>query len=82
MPTWFWLLAYVVGFGLLQVAMYRHFTPDDPRPDTTPATRAQPATGRVDHPTEDGAVLCPNCGESNEEAANFQFCRYCVGPLE
>ena len=35
MQAWAWLVAYVVGFGLLQVALYRYFHRSEPTPETT-----------------------------------------------
>jgi len=42
METWAWLVAYLIGFALLQMVLYRYFQQDD-------RTSEQPAHGRGDH---------------------------------
>ncbi|GGN99610.1 MULTISPECIES: DUF7577 domain-containing protein [Haloarcula] len=81
MDTWVWLTAYVVGFGLLQVLLYRYFRRSDPSPETT--------EGRVDRhgghgsPGTDvqGVVPCDHCGTVNEAHRMVRYCRSCTESL-
>ncbi len=77
-----WLIAYVVGFGLLQLLLYRYFQREDPSPDATPRmdrSRAAAVEGG-EEPATDG-VYCDNCGAHNEAAATYSYCRECVSLL-
>ncbi|MBX0322735.1 hypothetical protein EGH21_06795 [Halomicroarcula sp. F13] len=81
METWVWLTAYVVGFGLLQVLLYRYFRRGDPSPETT--------EGRVDRtggpgpqaPDSQGVVHCDHCGTDNEAHRMVRYCRSCTESL-
>ena len=87
-----WLVAYVVGFGLVQLLLYRYIQRDDASPDTAPgpvdrsARRSmERASARSDegdaHGTENG-VPCPHCGTVNEREQMFAYCEQCVRPLQ
>ncbi|PSP84791.1 hypothetical protein BRC83_04965 [Halobacteriales archaeon QS_1_68_17] len=87
METWVWIAAYVVGFALLQVLVYRYVRDDEPAVEvegaTSPGERARPpATDRGDRQrTADGeGVRCRNCGATNEQL--YRYCRECVTPLQ
>jgi hypothetical protein len=81
METWAWLLAYLVGFGLLQLYLYRYFmksTRTEPPERTTPVTEGG---ARAVEPADDlpdgDLVSCENCGAYNENHAMYSFCREC-----
>ncbi|WP_276273176.1 DUF7577 domain-containing protein [Haloarcula litorea] len=86
METWIWLTAYVVGFGLLQVLLYRYVRRRDPSPETTAggAERAD-AGGQTTTPESAGdaagAVTCRHCGAENEAHAMVNYCRACAESL-
>ena len=83
MQAWAWLVVYVVGFGLLQVALYQYFHRSDPTPKTT--------AGRVDgggasappspDTDVDAAQPCQHCGTANESHRMVRYCRNCAEPL-
>jgi hypothetical protein len=85
MEIWAWLLAYVLGFGLLQLFLYRYFSRkqgalDGATPPGTEGARRAPP----DHDGEDsgdGALRCQHCGAANENEASFTYCRECASPL-
>jgi hypothetical protein len=81
METWAWLVAYVVGFGLLQLLLYRYFQREDPAPDVTPGPverGGQSAIDGANGPATDGGVQCPHCGTVNEDGAMYSYCRECA----
>ncbi|MFB6309393.1 MAG: hypothetical protein ABEH35_08695 [Haloarculaceae archaeon] len=89
METWGWLIAYVVGFGLLQLFLYRYFQREDRSADTTPAPSDQSAPLAVDRPREtteetheDDGVHCKHCGTYNERDPMFSYCKECAQPLQ
>jgi len=78
MEAWVWLIAYVAGFGLLQVVLYRRF-----KQRTATATEGSnerpPAGGRRLAPTEETeAVPCQHCGTVNEVHPAVRYCRTCT----
>lgn len=83
METWGWLLAYVVGFGLLQVFLFRYFRRDDPSPDATPGRveRGAGASAPARSDDEPDGVHCRHCGTHNAYEPNYAYCRNCVRPL-
>jgi hypothetical protein len=71
-----WLVAYVAGFGLLQVALYRLF-----KQRTASATEgsSERAGGRRLAATEETeAVPCRHCGTVNEIHQAVRYCRACT----
>lgn len=81
METWVWLLAYLLGFALLQLYLYRHFirsTSTDSRERTTPLSEGsgRSISATNDDPDED-LVACENCGAYNESHPMYSFCREC-----
>jgi hypothetical protein len=93
MSVWGWLVAYVVGFALLQLLLYRYFsddhtTYDGASPDAREtSTEGHPAAGQDPlaprPPTEPGDTLvCRHCGAPNEREGSYTFCRRCVQPLQ
>jgi DNA-directed RNA polymerase subunit RPC12/RpoP len=85
METWVWLAAYLVGFALLQLYLYRYFM----RQSRTGAERTTPSSeGRsnaIDPPDDvssDDLVSCEHCGSYNENHQMFYFCRECGNRLQ
>ncbi len=86
METWVWLVAYVVGFGLLQVALYRYLRDDHgalEQATPQPQDRGNQTSKTESTPTEptDG-IRCSNCGAVNEHSSSVRYCQECVSPLE
>lgn len=88
MEPWIWLIAYVIGFGFVQVLLYRYFQRDDPSPDATPGPGDRSARRLLDQPVppseEDentDGVHCHHCGTFNERDQMFAYCKECARPL-
>lgn len=84
MDPWVWIAAYLIGFAVLQLVLYRYFQRDVPSGEaTTPKSHeagARPArTGS--NPPADGELTCPRCGTVNEREQSYTFCRECVALL-
>ncbi|MFB6141765.1 MAG: hypothetical protein ABEJ30_00305 [Halorientalis sp.] len=85
MEVWTWLLAYVVGFCLLQLLVYRYVRESGPSVEGP----GDGYVGRTDGGDRDvgaaesgeGGVACPHCGASNESAGAYRYCKRCVTPL-
>lgn len=88
MEIWGWIIAYVVGFSLLQLLVYRYVGSDEPtveRPapgssERTAARRLEPADGVASRPDGD-TVHCQHCGSPNAREPVYTYCRECVAPL-
>ncbi|MFB6165117.1 MAG: hypothetical protein ABEJ31_08150 [Haloarculaceae archaeon] len=90
MEVWTWIVAYVVGFSLLQLLVYRYFRDSDASvegPPHGPGERYSPAVDGLERDaprgreaTGDGRY-CPHCGATNEPDASFRYCRECASPL-
>jgi len=80
MQSWAWLAAYVVGFGLLQVALYRRFHRRTATPEHTGAVEH---TGGSSRPPSDAAETteCEHCGTGNENHRMVRYCRSCAEPF-
>jgi hypothetical protein len=80
MALWVWLVAYLVGFALLQVLLYRYFQEDSARERTAPSSsersRAAPETRSDD---AGSGLHCKQCGAYND--AGYSYCRQCAGQL-
>jgi len=80
MDPWVWLAAYLVGFALLQVLLYRRIRRDVPqRESPTPGGR-ESSGGRASAGAtsgDDAAVTCQHCGTPNASDASYRFCRAC-----
>ena len=90
MGVWTWIAVYVVGFGLLQLLVYRYFRDREPSVERTSpggpesyatsldgterATAAQSAEGAGRH--------CRRCGAFNATDSAYRYCWQCVSPLE
>ena len=83
METWGWLVLYVVGFGLVQLLLYRHFQRDDASPDVTPPAdrAARRSLDRSAPSADEEGIHCHHCGTYNEPEPTFSYCKECVRPL-
>jgi len=80
MDPWVWLAAYLVGFALLQVLLYRRFRRDVPQSETTTPSGGDSGVARAaagSDGTDDATVACQHCGTSNAADATYRFCREC-----
>ncbi|ACV47190.1 MULTISPECIES: DUF7577 domain-containing protein [Halomicrobium] len=82
MDVVFWLVAYVLGFGLVQLLLYRYFQRDDPAPDATPSRVDTAAPASVDAGDPTGGGRCRECGTHNENDPAFVYCRQCGARLQ
>jgi hypothetical protein len=79
MQVWGWLLVYLVGFGLVQLLLYRRFgrresTPrGDSKSDTLPGSLGESTSTLVE---------CRHCGARNEAVRTVRYCQVCVEPLD
>ena len=93
MERWVWLAAYVVGFVLLQVYLYRYFikrsstgeraTPESTA-DGTPAL-SEGGGGHIDQPEEETTgdlICCTDCGGYNQNEQMYTFCKHCGNRLQ
>ena len=78
MQMWVWLTAYVAGFGLLQVLLYRHFSQRTPTIQSTEGQvdRSGGGPAVVTEATE--TVPCQHCGAVNEVHPMVRYCRTCA----
>lgn len=87
MELWGWLIAYLIGFALLQLYLYRYFI-DGRSTDSTESTtprfeggaatieQADGTTGRPETKSDD-VVSCTQCGGYNANDATFTYCKHC-----
>ena len=87
MEVWTWIVAYIVGFSLLQLLVYRYVRDRDGVERTSPSgaeTYSAPLdqTERPPAVRSDGGegTHCPQCGAFNE-GESYRFCRECVSRL-
>jgi len=93
MEAWAWLIAYLVGFALLQLVLYRYFqrgesthdngeTRDSREPGYQRLERSAMSESAIDRPDDDGdGVYCKHCGARNERNGMYSYCRNCAEPL-
>ena len=83
MEAWAWLFAYVLGFGLLQLFLYRYFQREYGQADATPVGgEGTGAAARETHRGVDGdGIRCEHCGTVNDQDSMFSYCRECTSPL-
>ena len=93
METWVWIIgAYVIGFGLLQLYLYRYYMgkstdgtrAESAREGTTPgmAESASAAVETPDDVSEEDLVSCANCGVYNKNDPMFNYCKQCGTELK
>lgn len=76
MQPWVWLTPYIIGFGLLQVLLYRQFS--ERRSSPTDGQVTQGDGGRTIESSTAEAVTCKHCGAVNEVNRMIRFCRVCT----
>lgn len=83
METWAWLIAYVLGFALLQLYLYRYFikgqSAAESSAETTPNFEGGGAVERRGgaDASGDDLVACSQCGGYNESEPAFTYCKHC-----
>jgi len=82
MQPWTWLAAYVVGFGLLQVLLYRRFHQRTPTSSSAtgsadPQGGSQPASA-----DPEATTACEHCETLNERHSVVRYCWACTRPLQ
>jgi ribosomal protein S14 len=88
-PVWGWILAYLLGFMLIQAVVYWYLHGDGtPFEEPTPGysegdPAARPSIDRTDRETAvtGESIQCPYCGTSNEREQSYTYCRECVREL-
>lgn len=81
MESWLWLAAYVVGFGVLQLLLYRHFSRKTPTARSTEGRPDHGGGGRLTAPEDAETVPCQHCGSINEVHPMVRYCRFCADTL-
>lgn len=88
MELWGWLAAYVVGFLLIQLLVFRYVrggaSLDDAGPEATSTSQlsaVEHATPAGDDDSEGDGRYCAHCGTRNASDATFTYCRECLQPL-
>jgi len=81
MQPWVWLTAYVLGFGLLQVVLYRHFSRRSPTHGGTEGRVARASGGHTSRSESTDSVVCTHCGTVNESHRMIQYCSDCAETL-
>jgi hypothetical protein len=83
MNPWAWIAAYVVGFALLQLLLYRYLSREVQGAEaTTPISSEGPAPRASGTESASGdAIVCRHCGAENEREQGYKFCRACAEPL-
>lgn len=83
MEVWTWVVAYIVGFALLQLLAYRYVRDSDPSVGG-PGVGDERAAGadRDGAPAADDAgIYCRNCSTHNERVSTYRYCKGCLTPL-
>jgi hypothetical protein len=81
MNPWAWIAAYVVGFALLQLLVYRYLgrktggTASPAAPEAPSAPAITPDVG------SDDTVTCEDCGAVNAREPGYRYCRECAATL-
>lgn len=88
MEAWAWLAAYLIGFALLQLVLYRYFQRGESTHDTEAREpgykRLEGSAGSSDidaHRGDEDTVVCQHCGTPNQRDGMFSYCRECAEPL-
>lgn len=86
MEIWAWLGAYLVGFALLQLFLYRYFiggsTASEPSTEsTTPQFEGPSAPVERPQTSDEDIVACEECGTPNRLDPAFTFCKSCGSRL-
>jgi hypothetical protein len=88
MEAWAWLVAYLIGFALLQLVLYRYFQRGE---STHDAEAREPGYKRLEGAAapsdidadagDEDTVVCQQCGAPNARDGMFSYCRECAEPL-
>jgi len=90
MEVWTWVVAYIVGFSLLQLLVYRYFRDSEPSADGSSSGSGDQYSPAVDQlerdrpapdPADEEGVYCQHCGAVNDSESTFRYCKRCVSPL-
>jgi hypothetical protein len=90
MEAWAWLAAYLIGFALLQLVLYRYFQRGESTHDATHDGEArEPGYKRLEGAAtssnvdtgDDETVVCQECGTVNARDGMFSYCHECAQPL-
>lgn len=88
MEAWVWLAAYLVGFALLQLYLYRHFSEGESSPDgeSSPEPgfrRLEQSSARAEatEVPDSDKRQCKHCGTLNAADAPYTYCRECAQPM-
>jgi len=87
MEVWAWLGAYLVGFAILQLFLYRYFisgsTASEPSTEHTTPNPSDAGPGAAERPqrADEDVVLCEQCGTPNEHDPAYTFCKTCGNRL-
>ena len=87
MEIWAWLGAYLVGFALLQLFLYRYFiggsTASEPSTEQATPQPFEGSAGSVERPQrpDEDIVVCEQCGTANRHEMAFTFCKACGSRL-
>jgi hypothetical protein len=88
MEAWIWLVAYLIGFALLQLVLYRYFQQresthegESSRNPGFQRLEQSSASATTSETTENGSVRCQHCGTPNEAETQYTYCRECAEPL-
>ena len=84
MDAWAWLIAYLIGFALLQLVLYRYFqrgesTHEGDREPGYQRLERRSAAADVGSVEDTDGVYCQHCGARNDRG--FSYCQNCVEPL-
>ena len=88
MEAWAWLAAYLIGFALLQLALYRYFQRGESTHDAEAREpgykRLEGSAAATDIDADTGnkeTVVCQQCGAPNQRDGMFSYCCECAEPL-
>ncbi len=81
MNPWAWITAYVVGFALLQLLVYRYLGRKTGRTTSPTAPGASGATAVDSESGGDETVSCEDCGAVNAVEPGYRYCRECAAKL-
>lgn len=83
MELWGWIIAYVVGFAILQLVVYRYLRngEDTDLLQTTPPNRESARPDETGERGNDATRRCSNCGARNDPDGPFTYCRRCARRL-
>jgi hypothetical protein len=92
MEAWAWLIAYLVGFALLQLFLYRYLQRGESthdggseresrEPGYKRLERSAMSETAVERSGDADGVYCRHCGARNERDGMYSYCRNCAEAL-